>query len=81
VGTDSESGKGIWVQPAAECDLPAVTALRHRFYVECPQGPWQDQSWQTRENDILDVIRCGGALIAQSGNDPYRLHACLAGGE
>jgi GNAT superfamily N-acetyltransferase len=58
-------GQPIRVRVASEADLPAVKMLRDAFYSESSPSPWRDESWETHADEIVQVVRGGGALLAE----------------
>ena len=54
------------VRPASEADIPAVKLLRDAFYAEFPPPPWRDESWDTYAEDIVQIVRAGGAFLAEA---------------
>jgi GNAT superfamily N-acetyltransferase len=58
-------GQPIRVRAASEADLPAVKMLRDAFYSESPPAPWRDESWETHADELVQVVRGGGALLAE----------------
>lgn len=55
---------------AGATDLGAIKTLRDEFYSEFPPPPWRDESWETRKSDVVQVVRRGGAFVAQGRQDP-----------
>ncbi len=58
------------VRAAEEADLPALKTLRDAFYAESPPPPWRDESWETHAEEIAEVVRAGGAFLAEDSDEP-----------
>jgi GNAT superfamily N-acetyltransferase len=58
------------IRAAAEADLPTLKSLREAFYAESPPPPWRDESWETHAEEIADVVREGGAFLAEASGEP-----------
>jgi GNAT superfamily N-acetyltransferase len=58
------------VRTASETDLPGLQALRCAFYAESPPPPWRDESWETHAEEIVQVVRGGGAFLAEDSSEP-----------
>ena len=57
------------VRAASEADIPVVKSLRDAFYAEFPPPPWRDESWDTYAEDIVQIAREGGALLAEHASE------------
>jgi GNAT superfamily N-acetyltransferase len=42
-----------------------VKTLRDAFYSESPPPPWRDESWEAHAEEVVQVVRAGGALLAE----------------
>jgi GNAT superfamily N-acetyltransferase len=58
------------VRAAGQADLPALKSLRDAFYAESPPPPWRDESWETHAEEIAEVVRDGGAFLAEASGEP-----------
>jgi GNAT superfamily N-acetyltransferase len=58
------------VRAAGGADLPALKSLRNAFYAESPPPPWRDESWETHADEIAEVVRDGGAFLAEASGEP-----------
>jgi GNAT superfamily N-acetyltransferase len=58
------------VRTASETDLPGLQALRDAFYAESPPPPWRDESWEAHAEEIVQVVRGGGAFLAEDSGEP-----------
>ena len=45
--------------------MPVVKALRDALYAESPSPPWRDESWDTYAEEIAEIVRTGGAFLAE----------------
>jgi GNAT superfamily N-acetyltransferase len=57
------------VRAAGEADLPALKSLRDAFYAESPPPPWRDETWETHAEEIAEVVRDGGAFLAEASGE------------
>ena len=58
---------------ASEADLPAVKSLRDALYAESPSPTWLDESWDTYAEEIAQIVRAGGAFLAEHRGEPVGL--------
>jgi GNAT superfamily N-acetyltransferase len=61
--------ESLGVRAAREADLPTLRTLRDAFYAESPPSPWRDESWDAHAAEIAEVVRAGGALLAEQSGE------------
>jgi GNAT superfamily N-acetyltransferase len=59
----------VRVRTASEDDLATVKVLRDAFYSEFPLPACRDESWEAHAEDVVQLVRSGGALLAENDEE------------